>query len=69
MTRGKSGWYYGLTEKQVRRGRQIDKVYEFYEIASSAYGRGCFVRATNTLCRLRDYINSIDLPRKKGGAA
>ncbi len=54
-----------LTRKQARRGRQIDKVYDFFEQATAAYVDRRFAKATNTLCKLRDYINSIDLPKKR----
>ena len=53
-----------LTSKQARRGKQIDKVYDFFEQATAAYVERRFAKATNTLCRLRDYLNSIDLPKK-----
>lgn len=54
-----------LTKKQLLRGRQIDKVNAFFEAASSAYAQGRFAKATNTLRRLRDYLDSLDLPRKQ----
>lgn len=54
-----------LTRKQVRRGEQIDKVYDLYEDAYRAYGDGRFAKATNALRKFRDYLNSIDLPKKR----
>ena len=56
---------FGMTEMQYRRGQQLDKVHEFHEQASNAYVRGSFAKSTRTLCNLRDYLNSIDLPKTK----
>ena len=53
-----------FTKRQYQRGKQIDKVYEYFEAASSAYSHGRFAKATNTLRRLRDYLNSLDLPMR-----
>lgn len=55
-----------LTKTQEKRGKQIDKVYSFFEEASSAYADGHFIRATNMLVKLRDWLNAQDLPKKKG---
>ena len=54
-----------FTKQQRRRGEQIDKVQEFYEAATCAFVRRRFAKAANTLARLRDYLDSLDLPRKQ----
>ena len=56
---------FSMTELQYRRGQQLDKVHEFHEQASDAYVHGSFAKSTRTLCHLRDYLNSIDLPKTK----
>ena len=57
-------WDFGMTEKQVRLGHHIDKVWKFHETALEAYRHCQFAKATNILCRLRDHLDGLDLPRK-----
>ena len=55
-----------MTELNYKRGKQIDKVYEYWNKASEFYVALKFGAATSTLVRLRDYLNKV-FPRRKGG--
>jgi hypothetical protein len=53
-----------MTKLNHKRGKQIDKVYEYYNKAIEFYVAQNFSASTRTLVRLRDYLNQI-LPKKK----
>lgn len=57
-----------LTELNLKRGRQVDKVYEYWCRASDLFVAHKFGASTKVLKRLRDYLNEVLPERKRGGA-
>ena len=56
------------TKTMVKRGRQIDKVYDYWEKANEAYSKVAITLdsgpATKWLKKLRDYLNR-EFPEKR----
>ena len=56
------------TKTMVKRGRQLDKVYDYWEKASDAYARVATTLnsgpATKWMKKLRDYLNR-EFPEKR----
>lgn len=57
-----------LTETIKKRGRQLDKVYDYWEKANFAYSKVAITldsgAATKWLKKLRDYLNK-EFPEKR----